>query len=169
MMYSRLFFKGIVASLLLVVSSFRPAVHDFHTSLTQMQYNAKERMFEISVRVFTDDLERALSQESGHKIQLNASDTPNPLIEKYIRKHFALSTSPNAHKPYTYVGQEPEVDAYWLYLELPYTEPFKEATLRQDVLMEMFDDQVNLVNLQYGSQKKTVVFRKNQAVQGVRL
>lgn len=33
--------------------------------------------------------------------------------------------------------------------------------------MELFDDQVNMVNIQYQGQKKTFVYRKNQPVQDI--
>ncbi|QJW91946.1 hypothetical protein HNV11_22455 [Spirosoma taeanense] len=139
-----------------------------------MQYNPKERTFEISVRVFTDDFEKALSSEAGSRISLSAAaptdpsaDKINPLIEKYIRLHFAYVTPQKQAKPITYVGHEIEADANWLYLEMPYAEPFRGGLLKQNVLMELFDDQVNMVNITYQGQKKTFVFRKNQPIQDV--
>lgn len=146
------------------------ALHEFHASVTQMQYNAKEQTFEISVRIFTDDFEKALSAASGSKIVLNPSaggtpDKNDPLIETYIRTHFAYTSAQKQTKAIRYMGHETEADANWLYLEMPYAEPFKGGLLKQNVLMELFDDQVNMVNIQYQGQKKTFVFRKNQPVQ----
>ncbi|MFD2572477.1 DUF6702 family protein [Spirosoma soli] len=142
-------------------------LHDFHASVTQMQYNAKERVFEISVRVFTDDFEKALSEDSNTKVQLAVNDKNDSLIEKYIRPRFAYVNPQKQAKPINYVGHEIEADANWLYLEMPYTEPFRGGLLKQVVLMEMFDDQVNMVNITYQGQKKTFVFRKNQPIQDV--
>ena len=151
----------------LVFFSARPA-HEFHASVTQMQYNVKERTFEISIRVFTDDLEKALSQEANRKIHLDEVKAENnPIIEKYVRSHFAYINAQKQPKPVTYVGHEVEADANWIYLEMPYAEPFRGGMLKQNILMEFFDDQVNMVNIQYQGQKKTVVFRKNQTVQDV--
>ena len=145
-------------------------LHEFHASVTQMQYNAKEQTFEISVRIFTDDFEKALSAASGSKVVLNPSsggvtDKNDPLIEKYIHTHFTYTNPQRQAKLIKYVGHETEADANWLYLEMPYAEPFKGGLLKQNVLMELFDDQVNMVNVQYQGQKKTFVFRKNQPVQ----
>ena len=142
-------------------------LHDFHASVTQIQYNAKERVFEISMRIFTDDFEKALSATSGSKVSLAQSDKNDPLIEKYVLSHFAYVSPQKQTKPIKYVGHETEVDANWLYLEMPYTEPFRGGSLKQNVLMELFDDQVNMVNIQYQGQKKTFVFRKSQPVQNV--
>ncbi|MDB5242365.1 MAG: hypothetical protein JWP57_2990, partial [Spirosoma sp.] len=70
-------------------------------------------------------------------------------------------------KTIKYVGHEVEADANWIYLEMPYTDVFRGGMLKQNVLMEAFEDQVNMVNIQYQGQKKTFVFRKNQPIQEV--
>ena len=41
--------------------------HAFHTSITEMRYNPKAKTFEISLRVFTDDLEKTLSINNQNK------------------------------------------------------------------------------------------------------
>ena len=41
----------------------------------------------------------------------------------------------------------------WLYIEMPAQEPINGSTLQNDVLMEEFDDQTNVVNLFYQSEK----------------
>lgn len=144
-------------------------LHDFHASVTQMQFNPKERVFEISIRIFTDDFEKGLSAATGNRVTLTSSpgsdDKNDPIIEKYIHAHFAYASPQKQPKPIKYVGHETEADAHWLYLEMPYTEPFRGGLLKQNVLMELFDDQVNMVNVQYQGQKKTFVFRKNQPIQ----
>ncbi len=132
-----------------------------------MQYDSKERLFEISVRVFTDDFEKALSEDSNSKVHLTETDKNDPLVEKYIRSHFAYVNPQKQTKSFSYVGHEIEADANWLYLEMPYTEPFRGGLMKQNLLMELFDDQVNMVNINYQGQKKTFVFRKNQPVQDV--
>lgn len=134
-----------------------------------MQFNPKTKTFEISIRMFTDDLENALSRESGQKIHLSANDKHDPLIEKYVRAHFAYTTPDQQRKAIEYVGHEIEADANWIYIEMPFAEAFRGGQLQQDVLMELFDDQVNMVNIQYFDQKKTFVFRKNQPLQTVLL
>ncbi|AQG80918.1 hypothetical protein AWR27_17280 [Spirosoma montaniterrae] len=132
-----------------------------------MVYNQKERTFEISIRVFTDDLEKALTQAAGTKVNLLPNDKNDPLIEKYVRSCFAYVSPQKQPKPFQYIGHEIEADANWIYLEMPYTEPFRGGMLKQAVLMELFDDQVNMVNINYQDQKKTVVFRKSQPVQDI--
>lgn len=149
-----------------LLSASKPA-HDFHASVTQMQYDSKERTFEISIRIFTDDFEKALAEATRSKVNLNGPGKNDQLIEKYVQTHFSYANAQKQPKPIKYIGYEVETDAHWIYLEMPYTEPFKGGSLKQNVLMEMFDDQVNMVNIQYQGHKKTFVFRKNQPIQDI--
>ncbi|WP_310586907.1 DUF6702 family protein [Runella slithyformis] len=138
--------------------------HDFHTSITRMDYNAKDRAFEISIRVFTDDLEKALSKDNnGQKIVVVNNDKNDPLVEKYIRKHFALITAQKQKKAYSYVGKEQEADATWIYIEIPSQEAVSGLSLQNTIMHDLFDDQINLVNLNYQGQKKSYIFKKDEA------
>jgi hypothetical protein len=149
-----------------VLSASRP-VHEFHASVTQMQYDPKERVFEISIRIFTDDFEKALTEASRSRVNLNGTGKNDLLIEKYIQSHFSYSTPQKQTKTVKYVGYEVEADAHWIYLEMPFPEPFRGGSMKQNVLMELFDDQVNMVNIQYQGRKKTFVFRKTQPMQDI--
>lgn len=132
-----------------------------------MHYNAKDRAFEISIRVFTDDLETALSRaNNGQKIRLD-NPAANALIERYIRNHFSFVAADKQRRAFTYIGHETEGEAQWIYLEMPFNGPFMGGILQQSVLTEVFADQTNLVNLQVQVQKRTFVFRQNQPVQAL--
>ncbi|WP_138992852.1 DUF6702 family protein [Larkinella sp. C7] len=140
--------------------------HPVHTSITQMQYNAAEKTFEVSLRVFTDDLEEALTKENNNqRVRLSDKDANGPLVERYVRKHFGLTSASRQRKPYRYLGKEQEVDATWIYIEIPYNEPVQGSLLQQSMLTDLFDDQMNLVNVSYLTEKKTVLFRKSNTQQ----
>ena len=155
-------------TLFIILSSF--TFHPFHTSLTQMQYDPKSQTFEMSVRVFTDDFETALTKENGGKpVRLNNGQKQDKLVEQYIRKHVAVANADRKQNPITYIGYEQEADAQWIYLEMPYRNTGQNTFIKQDVLIDLFADQVNLVTIQLNQVKKTVVFRNNQPVQVVTL
>ena len=162
-------FSRLGIGLMLLVLSASRSGHEFHASVTQMQYDPAEKTFEISIRVFTDDFEKALSQESSTAIRLGPDSKSDAIIEKYIRSRFAYITPQKQSKAIIYVGHEVEADANWIYLEMPHAEPFRGGLLKQNVLMELFDDQVNMVNVKYQQEKKTFVFRKNQPIQTISL
>ena len=167
------FIRGLLvvgALCVFAISSFSLSAHEYHASVTNMQYNPKEQAFEVSIRMFTDDLERTLTRENGgQRVIFDKKYEKNNdlLLEKYVRKHFAVQTPQKQRKAYSYIGHETEADAQWIYLELPYAELFRGGMIQQSVLLDMFDDQVNLVTVNYNAQKKTLLFKKNQTVQEI--
>ena len=136
------------------------AAHAFHTSLTEIQYNAKEKSLEVTIRMFTDDLESALTKlNNGQKVMIGGkNDNSDALLSKYIQQHFAVITPQKQRKPMQYLGKEPEGDATWVYVEIPDGLLLKDHTIYNNLMQELFDDQTNLVNLFYGSNKKTFLF-----------
>ncbi len=145
-------------------SSFAPK-HQYHVSVTQMQYNKPAKSFEISIRIFTDDLEKGISEDNSKRIfSIKNNDQNNPFVERYIRKHFALSSAQKKAEVH-YLGKEEEADATWIYLEVPFSDNPEGWKLKNTILMEIFDDQVNMTNLKYTSGPKTFLFKKGQTVQ----
>lgn len=76
----------------MIFCNFSSLKHDFHTSLTEINFNPKSKSLELSVRVFTDDLETALTNfNKGKLVRIEDPESVvNPLIEQYIRKNLAL-------------------------------------------------------------------------------
>jgi hypothetical protein len=139
--------------------------HEYHVSVTHMQYNPAARSFEVSIRIFTDDLERALAQSNnGQRFIVRNDDKNDPFVERYIRKAFVLSDAQKRPAEIRYVGKEQEEDATWIYLEIPFQGKLEGYKLRNEALMEVFDDQVNMTNLKFTSDKKTFLFKKGQPV-----
>lgn len=145
--------------------SAKPAAHDYHVSVTQMQYNVAQKIFEVSIRVFTDDLEKGVSLDNGAKrFIIQNNDQNNPYVEKYIRKHFVLSLA-QKRADLKYLGKEQEADATWIYLEIPFQGSPENWNLQNSILMETFDDQVNMFNLKYASETKTLLYKKGKLTQ----
>ena len=150
-------FRVILILFVIIGSGFK---HDFHTSLTEINYNAKTKSLELSVRVFTDDLETTLTNfNKGKRVKIEDPDQfIDPLIEQYIRKNLALISQNKEVKFGKFYGKEKEADATWIYLEIFDCQDIKDFTLYNSIMQEMFTDQTNLVNIIYPSQKKTIVF-----------
>ena len=149
---------------LLPFTLYRKA-HDFHTSLTEMRYNSKAKNFEISLRVFTDDLEKVLSATNqNRKFTLENNDKNDPLVEAYVRKHFVVTNPKNQKLNINYIGREKEGEATWIYLELPVNESIKGSKIQNDVLIDMFDDQTNILNIFIQNQKKSYLFNMKNKV-----
>lgn len=152
----------------LIVSFFSlSSIHDYHTSLIEINYNPKNKSLEVSIRLFSDDLELALTKlNGGKKITLDSkTEVIEPLLELYIKKNFAI-VSPNKEvKKIKYYGKEKEAEATWVYVEVLDCAQIKDFTLFNTILIDLFSDQNNLVNIIYPSLKKTLVFDNKTRMQ----
>ena len=145
---------------MILLGIFGNHTHDFHTSLSEINYNSKTKSLEVSIRLFSDDFEKTLNKQNNVKnIKLEDPDkTLEPLIEKYLRKNLSLISANKEVKLLNYIGKETEGEATWIYVEFYDCQNIKNYTLFNNIMQEMFTDQTNLVNIQYLTQKSTIVF-----------
>jgi hypothetical protein len=136
------------------------AAHAFHTSLTEIQYNSKEESLEISIRMFTDDLETALTKANNNqKIRIGGkNDNSGAVLNRYIQQHFGIFTPKKQKKIMVVLGKEIEGDATWVHVEVPNSPDFRGNMLYNSLMQELFEDQTNLVNFLQASGKKTYLF-----------
>lgn len=158
---------GFLVSLSLGLSvAFGTSAHKFHVSFTQIEYNAQEKTAEITMRVFADDLETALSRRSGQSIKLDHKDAAT-WIAAYLRETLELKGRDGQIKKLTWIGLEPKADVAFLYIEAKMPEGIAGAQLRQRVFFELFEDQVNQVLLKSGSDKSSLDFKRGDGFKAV--
>jgi len=154
--------KGLVLFLGLLF----PDLHPFHNSVTEMSYNVKDQSWEISIRLFQDDLEQSVSSAIGKKYRMVPGDEASEKeLDTYLRKHFRFHAGKQISTPYRWLGTEQQQDAIWVYLEIPTTSDLAGSYLENSIFLEVFEDQTNLVQWAPAGQKKSYLFRKSQEIQ----
>lgn len=148
-------------ALLLIMLVWLPLqtwAHDFHTSITDAQYNPRTKMYELAVRVFADDLEEALSRRHKTSVRLDRSERVNKLIAEYLQTHLAISASKGARTQQKFIGLQEESDAVWLYVEIPAGKaPIDQVWVQNALLTELFEDQMNILNLEVAGKKHSIL------------
>jgi len=126
--------------------------HKFYVSNTTIEHRPNEGVFQITMKIFTDDLETALTQFSGEKTVFSegASKTEHTrVINDYLTKNFQIRTD-GIRLIQNYLGKETEHDLTYLFVECTSASPHVIAEITNAVLMEVYPDQINLVNFKYG-------------------
>jgi hypothetical protein len=145
------------------------ARHPIHATVTSIEYNTKTKGFEVSCKIFADDLEEAVKRATGTQAYIGSGakevKNVNVLLEQYLRKHLRLEADGKPLTNWTFVGKELEGEAVWCYVELPHTVAVKRLFIENTILMEMYDDQTNLVNVQIGSTRRSALLRKNKQME----
>lgn len=139
-------------------------MHKFYVSLTEIRYNDQTQRFEVSMRIFPDDLDRALLQMHGIQSQLATRlehELADSLLMVYLLEDFSIMVD-GTMVGLSYLGKEPESDAIWCYLESsPVQEP-DSITVRNVVLTEFFPDQVNIIQVYHGKWNKGLLLNRDE-------
>ena len=141
------------------------SAHKFHTSFTEAEYNAKEASLQITLRTFPDDLEIILGKRSGKSVRLDRKQETEPLLIAYLQETFQLKNAKGETVKLSWVGMDAGVDSVWLYFEAPMPEGFAGAQLRNGFLFDLYDDQINLVNVKQDERKRALTFKNGDKFQ----
>jgi hypothetical protein len=133
--------------------------HRYHTSLTRMDYNEKQKLIEISLQLFTHDLVPILEQNAKKRIDLEKTPEADKLILDYLNENFVLKNKNGETQTLRWVGKELEVDVVRVYVEIPSTESPAGANLQNTLFFESFPEQTNLVVARFDGKKADLMFR----------
>ncbi len=136
--------------------------HKFYTSLTQIEYNSKNKSAEVIMNLFTDDLEKALTRQANHPVRATDKDFEKSCFS-YIDKKFQITDSKNRLLKNEYVGFEFKRDMVSIYLEIKNPGDLNKLRLKQVSLMEVSDDQSNIVNIVNGKSRGSLIFKASDA------
>jgi hypothetical protein len=147
--------------------------HEFHLSKALVEYNAQDQAIQVSMHVFLDDLEEALRREGKDKLFIcttKESAEAEAYMETYLREHFKISVNGQA-VTYNFLGKEASEDllAAWCYIEVENVSVLNELEITNDLLLEVYDDQKNVVQLIGPNRKRgTLLLQKGKTNQTVR-
>jgi hypothetical protein len=141
------------------------AAHKFHTSFTEADYNAAERSLQITLRTFPDDLENVLRRRSGKAVRLDRKQEAEPLLAAYLQETFQLKNAGGEAVKLTWIGMDAGVDSAWLYFEAKMPGGAAGARLRNQFMFDLYDDQINLVNVRQDGKKHALTFKNGGGFQ----
>jgi len=136
-------------------------LHEFHLSKCEIDYNTGENALQISMHIFIDDLETALAREGKEKLYIcteKEAEKAEMYLVDYLTRHFQLQVN-GQPVTYNFIGKEVSEDlqAVWCYLEVESVNQINRLSVINNILMETFDDQKNIVSIK-GPNKKQGYF-----------
>ena len=144
------------------------AAHPIHVSVTDVEYVQEKKELQVIVRIFIDDLELQIRNEINQpKLDIlnpGSEQTSDQLFSNYLQRHLTFKVNGSPVK-YTYLGFEEEMGAIVSYLLISDVSSFKSIEVKNDILLETYDDQVNLVHVTIDDDIKTMKFTRGEDVQ----
>ncbi len=162
----------IICPMLLLLLTSGRSWHEFHVSKCVIEYSQDEKSLQISLHLFIDDIEEALRKKGADKLFLcteKESEKATAYLERYLRQGLQIQVD-GKDCNFRFVGKENSNDwtGMWCYLEVPGIAPFRELTLTNVLLTEVFDDQKNLVSVEWpGREKKNLLFYRQKTRQRI--
>ncbi|MCK8523942.1 hypothetical protein M0D21_20360 [Aquimarina sp. D1M17] len=141
----------------LLFSSF--TAHKFYVSVTQVDYNQEQQSLQIITRIFIDDLEEVLQERYDNSIELGLKGETSG-VETYIKKYLNQKINfvvNGKMASFTYVGKEYEDDLLIFYLEIENITSFDTIEVSNQVLMDLFEEQQNIVHVKKGNKRKSLI------------
>ncbi len=141
-------------------------LHDFHLSKTDINYKTTESALQITVMSFIDDMEEALVARDSldYKLLQHAEHArADSVMAAYFKDHLIVKIDDQPVDFY-YLGKEQsdDIQAVYSYLEIEGVSEMHTLDIENNILMEIFDDQKNIINVKLDSKyKATHILTKN--------
>ena len=142
-------------------SATAPA-HVFYVSIARVRWNADEARLDVSVRIFTDDLEEAIIAEGGPRLRLwtgQAHADRDRHVSDYLASRMAFRVN-GADRQLTWAGMEDALDATACLVQITGVDRVETIEVENRILIDMFDTQANVMRFEIGGEKKYVNLSK---------
>jgi len=150
-------FAASVASL---AASTRTAdAHPLHTTLVQLTYDARTHVLEGSIRVFAGDFAAAVAKRAGTKTPEDDRVSDAAAFD-YIAKTLRVADASGRAVPLAWCGTRRAGELLWLCVRAQTAASPNMLKLSDQMLCELFDDQVNIVQSAAGDRHASMLFTK---------
>lgn len=142
-------------------------LHPIHLSVSEINYNEKDKALQITSRIFLDDLEGCIRNQRNNQeldvLEPGTGLTSEQLISEYVLKQFTVKLDGKLQKM-NFLGFEREDPAIICYIEIPNVKKFKTLEVKNQVIFDLYDDQSNIVHVTYNGPVKSTRLLRDKPV-----
>ena len=152
-------------ALIFSLSSFSSGAHKYYMSVTEIEYAQEKKSLQIISRMFVDDFEKLLQTRYDKKAELVRGEN-NSAINGYIKRYFEDKFQiiiQNKQLPLKFIGKRYEDDLIICYFEVVNVENFKQASISNLILTDLFEDQKNLIHFKKNGDTKSLMLLKDKS------
>ncbi len=166
--------KILLTTFFLCLFSFntKENLHPIYTTITQLEYNAKTHETELSIKVFYDDMEKALREQHSNIKDFGLSTgKENPETDAFINDYFQKSIAikiNNKSCKLKFIGKEYDKgDILWCYFTIDNKKAFKTVEMTNSIFTELYPKQTNIVQITQSKIRKNLLLNKDNTKGGV--
>ncbi len=137
--------------------------HPIHLSVTNIEYNQKTKHFDISIRIFVNDLEHIIDAQNHVVLNIgkkNENPQTNKYINKYISSHLFLNINNRKINPKKFVLKKREIKdiTIWLHYSIRFNENISNIEIKNILMTDLYRDQKNLLIFTYHKKQTPLEF-----------
>lgn len=140
------------------------SAHPFKASVSEIRFNQNSGRFEITLKFFTDDLEDCIREDGGPVLYLETAkenSTAGSIIWEYISSGMEIRAD-GREVDLAYLGKEHEPGVTWCFIESRKINPPTTITIYNSLMTEIFPTQSNIVHVQVGRERKSLLLGTNR-------
>ncbi|MDX1463184.1 MAG: DUF6702 family protein [Marinirhabdus sp.] len=135
--------------------------HKFYVSITSIEYAPQEESLQIISKIFLDDLEAALEARFGRKYRFNSTketEAEETVLKEYLSKKLKFKVN-GKDVAYEYIGKAYDIDVVKCYLEIKNVKDLQSLEVENEVLLNMFEDQQNIIHVKNKDDRRSLVLK----------
>lgn len=132
---------------------------DFFSSMTKVDYIDGSKTLKFTTKMNTSHISDA--------IKINRSTAGfEAEVKKYVNNNFDVYVN-NSPKTLTFTGSQVSGETVWVYFETGDVSDISSLKIKNTILLSAFPKQINLVNIAYKGNQKTMNFQRGKEVNEV--
>lgn len=143
---------------LLLMMNFQQA--EFYSSMTKVDYLEGSKTLKFTTKLNTDHISEALKiapSNPGFEAE----------VKRYVNSNFSVAVN-GAGKNLTFTGSQVNGQTVWVYFEAGSVGDVSTLKIKNTILINTFPKQVNIVNIAYKGNQKTMNFQRSREVNEVK-
>jgi len=156
----------IVVLIVLFSSLTASKPHKYYVSITNIEYVQESESLQIITKIFIDDLQEALRERYDTFLEfdeINESVKAEEYLKKYFSKKFSIKVDGELVS-YDFIGKEYDIETLVCYIEVTNVNSFKTIEIKNEVLMDLFPEQQNIIHLKTESTRRSIILEKDESV-----
>ena len=129
--------------------------HKYYVSSTLIDYSDKSGTYQVSLKIFHDDLEKDLGFEMN-ELDYDDYEKTNSFIKEYLFNNFKIYSNESELKV-DFLGFERKNDLVIYYIEIFNTENVKSLIIENKILFQAFRNQKNIILYRFNNYKKSFI------------
>ena len=129
--------------------------HKYYVSSTLIDYSEKSGTYQISLKIFHDDLEKDLGFEMN-ELDYDEYDQTNSIIKEYLINNFKIYSN-ETELELDFLGYERKNDLVIYYIEVFNAKKIKSLIVENKILFQSFRNQKNIILFRVNDYKKSYI------------